>query len=64
MTDPKPISVEYVDPSDYSGPAPQPFAIVGTPAESGPIAVSDVTGLQGILDDFEQRIAGLESAAG
>ena len=53
MTDPKPISVEYVDPSDYAGPAPQPFVIVGEPAENelGPIAIDDVTGLQGALDD-------------
>ena len=63
MTDPKPISVEYVDPSNYSGPAPQPFTIVGAPVESGPIAVSDVAGLQGIIEDLEQRIAGLEGAA-
>ena len=51
---PKPITVEYVAPEDYEGIGdPQPFVVVGeapSGGESGPIAISGVTGLQDALD--------------
>lgn len=37
MAKPKPITIEYIDPSNYEGYTPQPFAIVGdAPAEVTP----------------------------
>lgn len=52
MTDPKPISVVYVDPAEYAGPAPQPFAVIGQEpgGDTGPIAIDDVEGLESALD--------------
>lgn len=41
----------------------RPVYIDGLPeGDSGPTAVADVTGLQAILDDYEARIAALETA--
>lgn len=34
MTSPKPVTIEYVDPGDYSGPVPQPLAIIGEEPEA------------------------------
>lgn len=42
MANPKPISIEYVAPAEYSGPAPQPFLVVGEPAE-GAVAWADIS---------------------
>lgn len=43
----------------------RPVYIDGLPeGSSGPVAIANVEGLQDILDDLEQRVAALESAAG
>lgn len=48
-------------PDDYTPPAAPVQSVAG---KTGAVAleVGDVTGLQGILDDLEQRLAALESA--
>ena len=46
MADPKPVSLTQIPQGDYTGPAPQPLAVVGPmPAsEPTPVAWADVTG--------------------
>lgn len=62
MTDPKPITVEYVAPADYDGAAaPQPYTIVGSAPEGGGGAVESVNGQTGVV---ELRLADLASSDG
>lgn len=42
MADPKPITITYVDSASYTGPDPQPFAVVGDEA-----GAPDLTGIDG-----------------
>lgn len=55
-------------PDDYTPPAPTWGSVTGKPSTFAPEAhthdIEDVTGLQAILNDYESRIAALESASG
>lgn len=70
MFNPKPQLLRAVDKPDNVSSQEiakaRPVYIDGLPegGNAGPISVADVTGLQAILDDLEQRVAALESAAG
>lgn len=69
MFNPKPQLLRAVDkPENVSSKEiakARPVYIDGLPeGSSAPVAIADVEGLQGILDDLEQRVAALESAAG
>lgn len=67
MFNPKPQLLRAVDkPENVSSQEiakARPVYIDGL-ADGGPTAIADVTGLQAIIDDLEQRVAALESAAG
>lgn len=67
MFNPKPQLLRAVDkPENVSSKEiakARPVYIEGLP-EGGATTIADVAGLQAILDDLEQRVAALESAAG
>lgn len=69
MTDPKPISLTQVAEDAYAGEKPQPMLVVGPipggGGGGGPVAISDVTGLQSELaaKATNAQLAQLEESA-
>lgn len=45
MFDPKPISLTQVDETDYTGPKPQPFVVVGDVPGNGSSEPADINAL-------------------